>query len=419
MLHVKSVEPHSIAEELGLEPGSRLISVNGRELEDFLDWEFLTADDHFVLEAQTAGGFLVEFDIARPEGLTLGVEIEPPRVIRCNNRCDFCFVKGNPKGLRSSLYMKDDDYRLSFRYGNYVTLTNLSQRDLDRILEYRLTPLYVSVHASDTEVRRRVLGNPNAPDVITQLEELVQNGIALHTQIVLQPGINDGTELVRTLGDLYELGDNLLSVSVVPVGLTTYNQSPAARAPKSQECRRAIGTIDAAAARAFGERGKHWAYGSDELYMNAAVQLPPAERYDDFEQLENGIGVVRRFQQDLIEFAEDLSELRIGIATGTAMGKLFPDILSTFAEETGSEFDLLVLENDLFGPSVTTAGLLPGRAFVSAYEGRDDLDLAIVPAEAVNDNQVFLDDMTLEEVSAKTGVEILLSRNLVDVLAGA
>lgn len=417
MLHVKSVQPHSIAEELGLEPGSRLISVNGRELEDFLDWEFLTADDRFVLEAQTPEGILLEFDIARPEGLTLGVELEPPRVIRCNNRCDFCFVKGNPKGLRSSLYMKDDDYRLSFRYGNYVTLTNLIQRDVDRILEYRLTPLYVSVHASDNEVRRRVLGNPNAPDVIGQMEELVQNEIALHTQIVLQPGINDGSELVQTLEDLYELGDNLLSVSVVPVGLTTYNQSPAARAPTRQECRRALESIEVAAARAFGERGKHWAYGSDELYLNATVELPAAERYDDFEQLENGVGVVRYFQQGMVEFAKDLSHLRIGIATGTAMGRLFPDILTTLSGATGAEFDLLVLENDLFGPSVTTAALLPGRAFVSAYEGRDDLDLAIIPAEAVNDSEMFLDDMTLDEVSAKTGSKILLSRNLIDVLA--
>jgi putative radical SAM enzyme (TIGR03279 family) len=414
MLHVKSVEKGSLAEELGLEPGTQLLSVNGRKLLDFLDWEFQTADETFDLMVRLPSGELVEFDVERPEDLPLGVELEPPKVRSCANRCEFCFVGGNPKGLRKALYLRDDDYRLSFRYGNFVTLTNLKQKDFDRILEYCLSPLYVSVHATDVRVRRELLGNPRAPDVLEQFRALGEGGIQCHTQIVLRPGVNDGAELARTLEDLYGMGETVLSVAVVPVGLTRCNEQPPRRAPNRDECRDAIATLDSYAERAGAERDRFWVYGSDELYIIAGRPLPPFARYDEFDQLENGVGGVRLLQSKLEGFSADLSGKTIGLLTGTAMAPFFPEIVSTLEAGTGARFELIVSENELFGPSVTTAGLLPGRAFANALSGWQNLDLALIPAEAINEDGVFLDEMAFSELVQANSMEIRASYWLVD-----
>src|SRR5213082_4010190 len=237
MIRVQSVAPDSLGAELGLTPGTEVLAVNGRALEDFLDWEFLTADDRFVLGARMTTGQEVEFDIERPEGLPMGVTLEAPRIRRCANHCDFCFVDGNPQGMRAPLYIRDDDYRLSFRYGNFATLTNLKPWDVARIVEYRLSPLYVSVHATDPTVRRWLLRNPEAPEIVPQLRALAGQGIRFHTQVVLVPGANDGAELVRTLTDLFELGESILSVSVVPVALTEYSKRDLVRELAPEYCR--------------------------------------------------------------------------------------------------------------------------------------------------------------------------------------
>ena len=415
MLHVKSVQKRSLASELGIESGTQLLSVNGRALVDFLDWEFLTADDAFELVVRFPDGNTVEYDVERPEDLPLGVELEPPKVRSCANKCEFCFVGGNPKGLRKALYVRDDDYRLSFRYGNFVTLTNLKQKDSDRILEYGLSPLYVSVHATDTNVRRVLLGNPKAPDLLEQMRLLGEGGIQFHTQIVLRPGVNDGAELARTIEDLYGLDQAVLSVAVVPVGLTKCNEKPPRRAPNRDECRDAIATLDSFASSAVAERGIYWVYGSDELYINADIPLPPESRYDEFEQLENGVGGVRLFQSKVRGFSRDLLGKTIGLVTGTAMAPFFPEILATLEADTGAKFDLLVSENELFGPSVTTAGLLPGRAFADALSTRQDLDVALIPAEAMNDDGMFLDEMSFSELADATSMEIRASYWIVDV----
>ncbi len=421
MIRVASIVPHSIAADLRLPPGTELLSVNGRELADFLDWEFLTADEQFLLLARLPGGDTVEFDIERPEGHPLGVHLEPPRIRRCANRCDFCFVDGLPEGLRETLYVRDDDYRLSFRYGNFATLTNLKQRDVDRILEYRLSPLYVSVHATDPVVRRRILRNPRAPAIIPQLQGFAAGGIRFHAQIVLQPGVNDGPVLEQSLTDLYGLGDAILTVAVVPVGLTSFSQHDATRQPTEAECRAAAECAHRFAERALSERGARWVHGSDELYLNAGLPLPPADWYGDFGQVENGVGAVRFLEQRIAAAAglPDLSGRRIGVLTGTAMRRLMPEVLRALSQTTGATFDLIVLENDLFGPSVTTAALLPGRAFRRGLEGRSDLNLALLPAEAVNENGVFLDDLRFEDVSGAAGVPVRLSYDFADVLAEA
>src|SRR6185436_7063460 len=293
MIKVTQVQPDSIADELGLVPGTELISVNGRELDDFLDWQFLTADEEFTLHLRQPDGQEIEFEIERPLTEPLGVAVEPARIRRCANRCDFCFVDGLPEGLRDVLYIRDDDYRLSFQYGNFATLTNLKPRDTARIIEYRLSPLYVSVHATDTVTRRWLLRNPTAPDIIEQLRHFAAHGIRYHTQVVLSPGVNDGAVLEQTLGDLYALGDPVLSVSVVAVGLTELSKHSLVREPTEAECRAAVRQLEAWQGRALAERGVHWVYGADELYLRAALELPPESSYEDFDQVENGVGSVR------------------------------------------------------------------------------------------------------------------------------
>jgi putative radical SAM enzyme (TIGR03279 family) len=419
MIRVTAVEPASIAEELGLQAGTELLSVNGRELEDFLDWEFLTAEEVVLLHVRQPDGQEIEFDIERPLGEPLGVSLEAARIRRCANRCDFCFVDGLPDGLRDVLYIRDDDYRLSFRYGNFATLTNLKPRDVERIIEYRLSPLYVSVHATDPTVRRYLLRNPTAPEILPQLRMFADHGIRFHTQIVMSPGVNDGPVLEQTLRELYQFGPEVLGCSVVPVGLTEYSKHHLVREPTAEECRAAIELVNARTAVALRERGVHWALGADELYLRAGVELPPAEIYDDFDQVENGVGSVRWLQRQIVRGAGELPALagrRIGVITGTAMAPLMPMVLDPLARATGADYELIPVVNTLFGASVTTAGLLPGTALQQALAGRRDLDLALLPGEAVNDDGLFMDGMRLELLAAAVPMELRLSKDFVDAL---
>ena len=419
MLKVTAVAEDSLGAELGLRPGTELLTVNGREVEDFLDWEFLTADDHFLLHVRHPDGEEVEYDVERPEDLAMGVAVEPPRIRRCANRCDFCFVDGLPEGLRETLYIRDDDYRLSFKYGNFATLTNLKPRDVERIIAYRLSPLYVSVHATDPVARRWLLRNPLAPDIREQLRELAAHGIVFHTQVVMSPGVNDGEVLEQTLGDLWAFGAAVLNVSVVPVGLTEFSKHHLVREPTQAECRRAVGQIERWAARARAERGVTWAFGADELYLRADLPLPPAAQYDGFEQVENGVGSVRYLQQRIAEERDQLADWRgrrIGVLTGTSMAPLMPQVLAPLAEATGAHFELLPVTNTLFGATVTCAGLLPGQAFRAALQDRHDLDLALIPGEALNDDRLFMDSLPFAELEAAVPMPVRPSYCFTDVL---
>ncbi len=421
MIRVQAVAPESLGAALGLVPGTELLAINGRPLEDFLDWEFLTADDSFLLHARHPGGEELEYDVERPAELPMGVTVEPPRIRRCANHCDFCFVDGNPEGRREVLYIRDDDYRLSFRYGNFATLTNLKAWDVARIVEYRLSPMYVSVHATDPVVRRWLLRNPEAPAIVPQLRAFLAEGITFHTQIVMVPGVNDGSELERSLADLWSLGPGILSVSIVPVALTEYSKHNLVREPNQEECRAALDIAERYSRRALEERGHPWCFGADDLYLQAGRELPPAEWYGDFEQRENGVGAVRYLQTRIAAEVEGLggqSGRKVAVVTGRAMGPLMPQVVEPLTRATGAEFEIVVLDNTLFGTSVTTAGLLPGAAFRAALEHRRDLDLALLPAESVNDNLLFMDDMSLEELAGHVPMPVRLSYDFADVLAG-
>src|SRR3954466_554543 len=267
MVKVSRIDKDSIAEELGILPGTELLTVNGRPLADFLDWEFLTADEELVIEARQPDGEEIIFELERLDGEPLGISLHPPSVRRCANRCEFCFIEGLPAGLRKPLYIRDDDYRLSFAYGNFATLSNVKERDIERILEYRLSPLYVSVHATNHDARKVLLNNQRVPDIKAQLARLSAGGIQFHCQMVVVPGLNDEEVLEESLTDLWNMGDAVLSAAVVPVGLTQFSHLYILGLMDRDTARAILQRVESWGRRALKEPSDTWVFGSDELYI--------------------------------------------------------------------------------------------------------------------------------------------------------
>jgi len=420
MVRVARVEPGSIAEEIGIQPGTELVSINGRPLQDFLDWEFLSAEEEVVVEARQPDGEEIIYEIARDEGESIGVALEPPNVRRCANRCEFCFIEGLPQGLRRNLYIRDDDYRLSFTYGNFATLSNVKERDIARILEYRLSPLYVSVHATNWEARKVLLNNPRVPNIVEQLTRLAEGGIQFHCQMVIVPGLNDGAVLEESLTDLWNLGDAVLSAAVVPVGLTQFSHLYSGESMGRDKARELLERVNRWGKKALEERGETWVFGSDELYLLAEVPLPPPEHYGEFAQIENGIGSITSLRMRVDEGLDDLPRfdgMRIGVVTGKAMTDLMPELLEKIRSRTGAEFVLIPAENSLFGPTITTAGLLVGADIKRVLSDRADLDFALIPAETINEDRVFLDDVVFDELAAALPLPVYPSYDFIDILA--
>ncbi len=419
MVKVARIHPGSIAEELGILPGTELLSVNGRTLDDFLDWEFLTAEDTLEIEATLPDGERVVYDIERPESEPFGLELEPPTVRRCANRCEFCFVEGLPKGLRRPLYIRDDDYRLSFAYGNFATLSNVKERDFARILEYRLSPLYVSVHATPWEARKKLLNNPRVPNILEQLGRLAEGGIQFHGQMVIVPGLNDGDVLEESLSDLWNMGDAVLTVALVPVGLTQFSHLYTGETMNPENATRILATAEKWGERGRKERGFTWVSGSDELYLLAGRELPPPSFYGDYPQIENGVGAVTALRERVADGLSRLPRLegkKIGVVTGTSMLPLMPPLLEQLTSATGATFELIHAENSLFGPTTTTAGLLVGADIRRVLGSRTDLDMALIPAETINDDGLFLDDEPFASVRAEFSMPVYASYDFIDVL---
>ena len=419
MVKVSRIEPNSIAEELGVQPGTELLTVNGRPLSDFLDWEFLTADEELVIEARQPDGEEIVYELERLDGEPLGIALQPPAVRRCANKCEFCFIEGLPAGLRKPLYIRDDDYRLSFAYGNFATLSNVKDRDIERILEYRLSPLYVSVHATNHEARKVLLNNQRVPDIKAQLGRLAAGGIRFHCQMVIVPGLNDEQVLEESLTDLWNMGDAVLSAAVVPVGLTQFSHLYTGKTMNRAIAGEILAQVERWGERAMRERDETWVFGSDELYMLAGRELPGPEHYGEFAQIENGVGAVTSLRMRVAAGVERVSRRdgqRIGVVTGLAMAPLMPPLLDELRRVTGAEFELIVAENSLFGKKITTAGLLVGRDIMSMLRDRHDLDIALIPAETINEDSVFLDDFTLEAVRESLPMPVFPSYDFIDVL---
>jgi putative radical SAM enzyme (TIGR03279 family) len=403
VVRIAGIEAGSIAEELSLEIGTRVVRINGERVRDGIDLTFLLADTELELELVTPGGDTVLYDIEREPGTPVGIVPAPDTIRECANKCVFCFIDGNPEGVRPSLWLRDDDFRLSFTYGSYVTLTNLGPKGMQRLVDQRISPLYVSVHATEPEVRNRLLVNERSGLIMDQLRMLLDGGIDVHTQVVLCPEWNDGAHLDRTIEDLWGLGDGVQSLSVVPVGLTRYNVNRPVRHLTPEEAGQAIDQVDAARARAGAERGRGWCYAADEMYLNARRPLPEASYYDDGALYENGVGAIRRFVdgfEDGIARVPRMDGRRLRLVTGGSMAPFLRDRAGRLAEATGAEVEVVHVINEFFGETVTVAGLLGGKDILAALEEGSEGDVIVLPAEAVNAEEHFIDNYPLTELEA-------------------
>ncbi len=414
------VMPDSIAEELGIEPGDIICRINGRRIADFLDYQFLSSMPEIVLAVQKKSGEEIEFEIENEDLEDLGISFrnmlfDPAK--SCSNRCIFCFIDQLPPDLRESLYFKDDDSRLSFLYGNYVTMTNMLPKDVERLIEYRVSPVNISVHTTDMELRKDMLKNRHADRLMNYIQMLYDGGISMNMQIVLCRGINDEEKLTQSLLDLAAFHPLAVSVSVVPVGLTRYREGLYPLEPFTKEdAKRIIHQVEALQEKFLEELGSRFVYLSDEFYLLAEQAIPPAEAYEDFPQIENGVGMEASLEMEFKEaLEEDFSLVDSGktvIATGTLAYPFIKKLVS-LAREKYPELDAEVIpvENQLFGGGVTVAGLLGGQDLIRTLRGKAFQRLLITASMLKADEPIFLDNVTVLELEEALGVKVEASQN--------
>lgn len=411
MLEIIGVEAASIAEELELEVGDKILTVNGQVINDLLDFQVHAAAEELLLEVLKRDGELWDLEIEKDADSDLGLQFEHPEPTQCGNNCIFCFVHQLPKGMRRTLYVKDEDYRFSYLYGSYVTLTNISEADIERIVAQRLSPLYVSVHATDEQLRTRMLGR-QGPPILDLLKRLAAAGIEIHTQIVLCPGINDGSELERTIEDLASLFPQVQSLAVVPVGLTGYRQRlPDLRPPTVEEARTVVTTIHEYQQRFLRRCGSRFVFAADELYLKAGADFPPLSTYEALAQVENGVGLIPQFR---VEAAEVLAEAGIlGVSavstfTGVSARGELTRFIADLAAKTGTTIHLYPIRNEFFGGHVTVTGLLTGKDVLRQLKGQPLGQALLVPDVVLREgDEVFLDDVALEDLQRELDVRII------------
>ncbi len=403
MVRIAGIETGSIAEELQLEIGTRIVRINGQRVRDGIDLSFLMAETDLALETVSPSGVLQIVEIERDEGEPVGIVPAPDTVRECANECVFCFIDGNPKDARPSLWLRDDDFRLSFTYGSYVTLTNLGPKGLQRLADQKISPLYVSVHATEPSIRIKLLKNDRAGMILDHLRFLLDAGLEIHTQAVLCPGWNDGEHLDRTLHDLFKLGDGVRTLSVVPVGLTKFNLNRPVRLLTERESALAVAQVERFQGLCEAERGQKWVYAADELYLRAGRPLPPTSHYDDWDLTENGVGAVAGFLEAFdrgISTVPRLETHRVRILTGRSMEPFMKDLAKRITQVTGAMVLVHQVENEYFGESVTVAGLLAGKDLLAAVSDPKPGDLILLPREALNADELFIDSFSLADFRA-------------------
>ncbi|MEE0955749.1 MAG: DUF512 domain-containing protein [Eubacterium sp.] len=436
---VQKTEPGSIAEEMEIEPGDRLISINGKEIEDIFDYRFLQDDTELTVLIRKPSGEEWELDIEKDEDEDLGITFENGLMDdyrSCSNRCMFCFIDQMPPGMRDTLYFKDDDSRLSFLQGNYVTLTNMSDRDIDRLIAYRMEPINISIHTTNPELRVKMLSNRFAGDVFSKIRKLADAGIEMNAQIVLCKGVNDGAELDRTLSDLEAYLPAMKSVAIVPVGLTKYRDGLVRLDPFGQEdAEELIDQVTRWQGYYKRKYDVHFVQASDEWYLLAGRDLPPEEYYDGFLQLENGVGMLRLLGMEvdrrLAELgggseapgheeqsggmdhkkntaAMNLLTRRVSIATGVLPAHFLGEQLDKIrACCPGLEIMLYPIINHFFGERITVSGLVTGQDLTAQLKGQDLGDQLIIPCNMLRSGtEVFLDDMTVSDIEKELGISI-------------
>jgi putative radical SAM enzyme (TIGR03279 family) len=415
-VEIAEVVPAGLGEELELEPGDRIIKINGRPVRDYLDFRFQVAGETRVLmRVRKKSGEDWEFDIERDESEDFGLNFEQIVPRQCANECIFCFCKGNPEDARPSLFIRDEDIRLSFLYGNYTTLTSITDDEMQRIIEQRLSPQYVSVHATDLDVRAYLLGvDKQRANISDKMERLLDAGIELHAQVVLCPGINDGEILKQTVADLAEKFPRIRSVAIVPLGLTRYNTDERLTAVTPEFCRRVIREMAAIQKELRRRLKTTFAFLGDEIYLRAGEDVPGPRHYGDYPQIEDGIGMVRSFEKTFGSMLRklqkasnpDLKRLHGTIFTGTLFAPVLQKQIDTLNSTSGASLKVKGVANGYFGGDVSVAGLLTGRDLLSAkHEIRGKV--VIIPRQTLkSDEAVFLDGLTLEQVEKEIGLPV-------------
>jgi putative radical SAM enzyme (TIGR03279 family) len=409
-VEIAEVSPESLGFELELEAGDRIIKVNGRPVRDYLDFRFQTAGEtELVLEVRKSSGEDWELQIEREESEDFGLSFEQIVPRQCANECIFCFCNGNPADARPSLFIKDEDVRLSFLYGNYTTLTSITEDEMRRIVEQRLSPQYVSVHATDLNVRAYLLGiDKQRADIAPKLKRLLDAGIEIHAQVVLCPGINDGQILRKTIADLAAEYPRVTSVAIVPLGLTRYNTDPRLTAVTPDFCRQIIAEVTVIQSELRKRLGTTFAFLGDEIYLRGGRAVPARSHYGDYPQIEDGIGMVRSFNNEFVALLKSLerrplaqpAKLRGTLLTGTLFAPVFKSQIEKMNLRFGTQLTVAGVENNYFGGDVSVAGLLTGSDLISA---RDQIsgDFVIIPRSTLkSDEEIMLDGMRLEEVTA-------------------
>ncbi len=425
---IDSVLPDSAASDAGIEPGDILLSINGQKIGDVFDYRFLTTDCDLVVEIEKKNGEVWEIEIEKDEYEDLGLEFEDPLMSearRCSNNCVFCFIDQLPKGMRETVYFKDDDTRLSFLTGNYVTLTNMKNDEIDRIIRYRMSPVNVSVHTTDPELRIRMLGNRFAGDVLEKIKRLTGGGIVVNAQIVLCKGLNDGPQLDKTINELSALYPGVASVSVVPVGLTKWREGLYRLEPfTKEEAGAVIRQVAGHQKRLLEEHGSRLVYLADEFYIKAGMSLPSYEEYEDFPQIENGVGLMsllcREFDEYIGEHAAELDKQwtghaprHVSIATGKCAAGHIKKMAQVLEKRyNGLRVSVYDIENEFFGENVTVTGLLTGQDIYGQLKDRETgSELLISRSMLKSGEELFLDDYTVSGLSSDLGVKVTIVEN--------
>lgn len=460
---ISQVKTGSLAQELDIQPGDRLISIDGQPVLDIFDYQVRQLSEELILLIEKTDGSKIEYELEKDEDEDLGLLFDNPLLddcTSCHNRCIFCFIDQLPSGMRKTLYFKDDDMRMSFLHGNYVTLTNLEDKELDRLISYRFSPMNISVHATDPVVRMRMMRNKHAGELYARLQKLAAAGIALNCQLVLVPGVNDGEVLDNTLSDLAALGDNVLSIAMVPVGVTKYreeNRLFPLRVFSEEEAAKVLDTVSKWQAHHLAGRGRRIVYAGDEFYLKAGRDFPPADEYEEYPQLENGVGMAALFLDTVSRFingdniatgnelfkeaspAVDIANpnqmdivdkntrVSIILATGELASQVISPLVPVLAERFGLDLRLIRINNDFFGHTVSVAGLVTGQDLLKQLKpvlneliaSGSEAIVVIPDCMLKSDEDIFLDDMSLQELADGLGRRVVAVPEMAEGLLNA
>lgn len=415
---ISKVLPQSIGEEMELTPGDELISINGQVIEDVFDYHYLVDDDYLELLVRKENGEEWELEIEKDYEEDLGIEFENSLMDEyrsCRNNCIFCFIDQMPEGMRETLYFKDDDSRLSFLQGNYVTLTNMSDHDIDRIIQYHLAPINISFQTTNPQLRCKMLNNRFAGDIFPKVQRLYEAGIEMNGQVVLCKGINDGEELERTIKDLTRYLPHLKSVSIVPVGLSKYRDGLYPLEPFNKEdAERVLDTVHQWQKKLYPEYGLHFIHCSDEWYILAERELPREDQYDGYLQLENGVGMLRLLEEEvkeaLIHSGEESVKRQVSIATGRLAAPFIRKNVELVANVYKDlEVEVFPIRNDFFGEMITVSGLITGQDLIAQLKNQKLGERLLIPCNMLRAGEnVFLDDITVETVEKELDIPVVV-----------